>query len=212
MKYTRFLAIAALLTTNASAFLGGGKPLTLALAADMTGAKTHPNYTQNAAIAIESTLRLTQQNDIIHLYRICSYVEPVATIKISKTPKTPADLKARNEEFKGYAKAVTRPCKGGGSAITEALKQMSKNNVLVLFSDGGLTDDPQSKTFSKVAAGLNNKAAWFAGLSGQKSGTSSIRHTLTQKLAKTQHTVTSGHIDLSNGFERFKALVKAARK
>lgn len=212
MKHLLILTTLITFSAPSHAFLRSGKTLTFSLAVDMTGANTHPAYLQNARDTIESTLRLTQQNDVIHLYRICSYVEPIGVIKITQTPKTPADLKKRNDTFKNYSAAMTKKCKGGGSAITEALKQMSKSKVLVLFSDGGLSDDPQAKNFTKVAAGLRSKASWFAGLSGQQKGTSSIRRTLTQKLPENKHTVTSGHVDLFNGFERFKALIKGARK
>lgn len=189
------------------------KPLHFAVAVDVTGSSKYiTNYRKNALLVVKNTMRLAKENDTVTLYRVCSYVSTVATIRVKKA-KSRLAKKQQAQERDRLAQALLKPCTGRGSAITKAAQMMKNKNVVLFFTDGGIKDDPQVKQFKAAVNVLEGKkAVWFAGLSDKKDSNTSIRDSLAAYLPQGSRTILSGQHDLSNGFGQFTRQIKQARR
>lgn len=197
------------LLSSAQAF--GPKPLTIALAIDMTGAKSGSEYQKSARLVIESILfRELKVGDTVTIYRVCDYTSTLASFKNRKLSH-----KTKVSRAKKLARDATKPCSGQGSTITKAIRMMHGNQISILFTDGGLGDDPGRGKFGPEVKRLvdkNLKALWVAGLSNQRAGQSSLRDSFVSKLPKDSRVITSGLNDAQSGFSQLVQVIKKARR
>lgn len=201
-------------------------PLHLVLAVDMTGSSKNPAYGyagQARLLAQSVMLNQLRSGDTLSLLRVCSGVQTVADFTFQS--KNGARL-ARADILR-YTNALTRPCTGKGSAISAALGQAATlaartagvRDVLILFTDGALNDDPQRAALGGRLQTLLGSSAtrqlFLAGLSPEVgAGGTSIRDTFVKALgsaADDRRVLMSGAYDLQNVYPVFAERVKKAR-
>ena len=213
---------------SASALLGlSTPPLHFVLAADMTGSSKNPayGYAKQAALLSQSLLlNQVRSGDTVTLLRVCSGVQTVADFRFES--KNGARLS--KADILRYTGALTQPCMTRGSAITAALAQArtmtartkTGADVVVLFTDGAVLDDPGRAGLGQTFAGLlkarGTRAVFLAGLSPEK-GTdgNSIRDGFVKALgsgADDRRVLMAGAYDLNNVYPTFAAAVNKARK
>ncbi len=202
-------------------------PLHLVVAVDMTGSSKNPafQYAAQARLLAQSVmLNQLRSGDTLSLLRVCSGVQTVADFKFQS--KNGARL-ARADILR-YTDALTQPCSGRGSAITAALSKANTlaartagvGDVVVLFTDGALADDPARAKlggiFGKLLGSKDLRGVFLAGLSPEKDrGGDSIRDGFVKTLGKAgedARVLTAGAYDLSNVYPTFAATVNRARK
>lgn len=208
----RFVLLPLLVLSSVQALPSfGPKTLTVAVSVDMTGAQSVPGYQKTARLLLESLIfRELKKGDTLTIYRVCNYTSTVTSFKLPKL-----STRDRIKKAKSLAISATEPCKGKGSSITKSLKMMRGNQVAVVFTDGGLADDPNRDQFKAAAAQLLNKdtqAIWFGGLSNQRAGQSSLRDALAAQLPRDRRIITSGLNDVQSGFSQLTKMMKKARR
>ena len=169
-------------------------------------------------------LNQLRSGDTLTLLRVCEGVQTVADFTFSS--KNGARM-ARADILR-YTTALTRPCTGRGSAITAGLTQAAGraaqtakvNDVVVLFTDGALLDDPGRAGLGTVTRTLlgarTTRTLFVAGLSPEAgAGGVSVRDSFVKALgasASDRRVLLAGAYDLSNVYPTFASAVKAARQ
>ncbi|MGM9320210.1 VWA domain-containing protein [Deinococcus aquaticus] len=213
---------------SASTLLGlSTPPLHLTVAVDMTGSSKNPafQYADQARLLAQSVmLNQLRSGDTLTLLRVCDGVQTVADFTFSS--KNGARM-ARADILR-YTTALTKPCTGRGSAITAGLTQAAGraaqtakvNDVVVLFTDGALLDDPGRAGLGAVTRKLlgakTTRTLFVAGLSPEAgTGGVSVRDSFVKALgasASDRRVLLAGAYDLSNVYPTFASAVKAARR
>ncbi|GMA15126.1 VWA domain-containing protein (plasmid) [Deinococcus metallilatus] len=228
VSFLPLLPLLAPVPLSASTLLGlSTPPLHIVVAADMTGSSKNPayGYAKQAGLLAQSVLlNQVRSGDTVTLLRVCSGVQTVADFRFQS--KNGARL--GKADILRYTAALTQPCTGKGSAITAALAQAKTatartagvRDVVVLFTDGALLDDPRRASLGSTVQGLLNgpdtRTVFFAGLSPEKgAGGDSIRDTFVKALGKgadDPRVLMAGAYDLSNVYPTFAQAVQKARK
>lgn len=213
---------------SASTILGlSSPPLHFIVAADMTGSSKNPayQYAKQAKLLAQSILlNQVRSGDTVTLLRVCSGVQTVADF----TFQSKNGARLPKADILRYTDALTQPCTTRGSAITASLTQAKAaaarsanvGDVLVLFSDGAIADDPGRANITTAFAGLlrlpTTRSVLLAGLSPEKDKDgNSIRDTFMKALgssANDKRVLTAGAYDLNNVYPVFADAVKQARK
>ncbi|MBZ9753058.1 VWA domain-containing protein [Deinococcus sp. HMF7604] len=230
MVLSSLLTLSLLLPTpmSASSLLGlSTPPLHFTVAVDMTGSSKNPafKYADQARLLSQSVLlNQLRSGDTLTLLRICEGVQTVADFKFSS--KNGARM--AKADILRYTAALTKPCTGKGSAITAGLAQAARRStqtasvgdVVVLFTDGALLDDPQRASVSSTVKGLlaaqTTRLLFVAGLSPEPgAGGVSVRDSFVKALGTSgSHSklLLAGAYDLSNVYPTFANVVKGARR
>lgn len=228
--FTTLLSTLSLLpmTASASTVLGlSTPPLHFIVAADMTGSSKNPafGYARQAKLLSQSILlNQVRSGDTITLLRVCSGVQTIADF----TFQSKNGARLAKADILRYTNALTQPCTTKGSAITAAFTQAKAaatrtpkaGDVVVLFSDGAVLDDPQRSGLAGAFAGVlnapNTRGVFLAGLSPEKDQDgNSIRDTFAKAIggsANDPRVLMAGAYDLSNVYPAFADAVKKARK
>lgn len=213
---------------SASTLLGlSTPPLHVVIAADMTGSSKNPAYqyaAQARLLAQSVLLNQVRSGDTVTLLRICDGVQTVADFPFHS--KNGARMS--RADILRYTSALTRPCTGRGSAITAGLTLTRKvtartagvGDVVVLFTDGAVLDDPGRAGLGSTVKGLlgtnDTRRLFVAGLSPEKgAGGDSIRDTFVKALGQSANSpkvLMAGAYDLNNVYPVFADAVKKARK
>ncbi|MFK7601257.1 VWA domain-containing protein [Deinococcus sp. SM5_A1] len=226
-----FLFLLPLLTPapmSAGTMLGlSTPPLHFVIAADMTGSSKNPayKYAEQARLLSQSImLNQVRSGDTLTLLRICEGVQTVADFKFAS--KNGARM--GKADILRYTGALTQPCTGRGSAITAGLSKANEltartagtGDVIVMFTDGALLDDPARGKlgiiFDKLLGRKDTRQLFFAGLSPEKDKNgNSIRDGFVNALGKAGNdarVLTAGAYDLNNVYPTFADAVKKARR
>lgn len=201
-------------------------PLHIVLAVDMTGSSKNPayQYAQQARLLAQSVmLNQVRSGDTLTLLRVCSGVQTVADF----TFQSKNGARLAKADILRYTGALTKPCTGKGSAITAALSQATQagkrtakvRDVVVLFTDGAVADDPGRAGLGRAVSGLlgsaQTRGLFLAGLSPEEgAGGTSVRDTFLGALgagADDTRVLTAGAYDLQNVYPVFAERVKRAR-
>ncbi|MBZ9712881.1 VWA domain-containing protein [Deinococcus multiflagellatus] len=213
---------------SASNLLGlSTPPLHLTVAVDMTGSSKNPayKYADQARLLSQSVLlNQLRSGDTLTLLRICDGVQTVADFQFNSRN----GARMARADILRYTGALTKPCTGKGSAITAGLAQAAKRgsqtagvgDVVVLFTDGALLDDPKRAALGSTVSGLlkrtETRALFVAGLSPEPgAGGASIRDAFVKALgnaARDKRLLLAGAYDLSNVYPTFANVVKGARR
>ncbi|PTA69414.1 VWA domain-containing protein [Deinococcus arcticus] len=213
---------------SASSLLGlSTPPLHLTVAVDMTGSSKNPayKYAEQARLLSQSVLlNQLRSGDTLTLLRICEGVQTVADFQFSSRN----GARMARADILRYTAALTKPCTGKGSAITAGLAQAARRSaqtagvgdVVVLFTDGALLDDPKRAAVGSTVSGLlqrpDTRALFVAGLSPEPgTGGASIRDTFVKALgnaARDRRVLLAGAYDLTNVYPTFASVVKGARR
>lgn len=228
LSFLSLLPLLAPAPLSASTLLGlSTPPLHIVLAADMTGSSKNPayGYAKQARLLAQSVLlNQVRSGDTVTLLRVCNGVQTVADFRF----ESKNGARMGKSDILRYTAALTQPCTGKGSAITAALAQAKTatartagvRDVVVLFTDGALLDDPKRAALGATVQGLLNgpdtRTVFIAGLSPEK-GTNgdSIRDTFVKALGKGANdprVLMAGAYDLSNVYPTFAQAVQKARK
>ncbi len=202
-------------------------PLHFVVAVDMTGSSKNPayGYAKQATLLSQSLLlNQLRSGDTLTLLRVCNGVQTVADF----TFQSKNGARLSRADILRYTTALTQPCTTKGSAITASLAQGLKRaertpgvgDVLVLYTDGGILDDPRraelSQTFGGWLKQAGTRVVFVAGLSPEKGPDSnSIRDSFVKALgnaANDKRVLMAGAYDLANVYPAFASAVKAARK
>lgn len=202
-------------------------PLHLIVAADMTGSSKNPAYgyaSQARLLAQSILLNQVRSGDTVTLLRVCEGVQTVADFRF----QSKSGARMGKADILRYTGALTQPCTGRGSAITAALGRARAaaartggvRDVVVMFTDGAILDDPGRSALGGTVRGLLNagatQALFFAGLSPERgNGGDSIRDGFMGALgqgADHPRVLLAGAYDLNNVYPTFADAVKKARK
>lgn len=202
-------------------------PLHFVVAADMTGSSKNPayGYTKQATLLSQSILlNQVRSGDTVTLLRVCNGVQTVADF----TFQSKNGARLSKADILRYTGALTQPCTTRGSAITASLVQgrtlaartAGVGDVLVLFTDGAILDDPKRAELGSAFAGWlgsgSTRSVFLAGLSPEKGADgNSIRDSFVKALGSgvnDKRVLTAGAYDLANVYPTFANAVKAARK
>lgn len=213
---------------SASTLLGlSTPPLHFVVAADMTGSSKNPayGYAKQAQLLSQSLLlNQVRSGDTVTLLRVCSGVQTVADF----TFQSKNGARLSKADILRYTSALTQPCTTRGSAITASVQQgrtlaartAGVGDVLVLYTDGGILDDPKRTALGgAMSAWLGapgTREVFVAGLSPEKGPDgNSVRDAFVKALgsaANDKKLLMAGAYDLSNLYPAFAAAVNGARK